>query len=116
MLVSLRDVVSTQNKSTENTYEDVVWLLNYAASHPISTIQYKASDMVFQIHTDASYLSVSRDHIQSGGHHYLSNNSDDPPNNGAINAIFKIMENVVGSAAKAKIGSTYINAQDDIPL
>ena len=72
--------------------------------------------MIFRIHDDASYLSVSRAHSRSGGHHYLSDNSDDPPKNGAINTICNIIGNAMGSVAEAKIGSTYINAQDVVNL
>ena len=32
MLVYLSYMASTQSKATEKTYEDMVWLLNYAAS------------------------------------------------------------------------------------
>ena len=77
----------------------------------MAIIWYKASDIILWIHADASYLSLSRARIQAGGSHYLSNNSDNQPNNGAINKIWKIMGNVIVSVVKAKIGSTYINAQ-----
>ena len=70
MQVSLRDLTSTKAKETEINYEDVVWLLNYAAYHPMSIIRYKASDMVLQIHAYALYLSVSRGHSRVGGHHF----------------------------------------------
>ena len=89
-----------------------MWLLNYSASHRISIVHYKTSGTIVQIFADASYLSVSRAHIRSGGYHYLGNKLDDPPNNGDINTIFKIVMNVMGLAADAEIGSTYINAQD----
>ena len=72
--------------------------------------------MIFRIHDDASYLSVSRARSWSGEHHYLSDNSDDPPKNGAINTICNIIGNVMGSVAEAEIGSTYINAQDVVNL
>ena len=82
----------------------------------MAIIRYKESDTICLIHAYASYLSVSCSCSQSGGHHYFSDNSDDPPKNGAINTIRKIMVNVMGSAAEAKIGSTYITSQDDVPL
>ena len=70
--------------------------------------------MILWIHAYASYLSVSHAHTRSGGSYYLSNNSDDPPNNGSINTICKTVGNVIVSATEAKIGSTYINAQDSV--
>ena len=82
----------------------------------MAIIRYKESDTICLIHAYASYLSVSCDSSQSGGHHYLSNNLDDSQNNGAIKTINKIIGNVMGSEAKGEIGSTYINAQDALPL
>ena len=94
----------------------MLWLQNYAASHPISVVRYKVSDMILQIHADSSQLSFRRAYIRSCGYHYLSDTSDDPPNNRSISTICKIVGNVMKSAAEEKIGSTYINAQDAIPL
>ena len=46
MIVALGYLASTQSKVTENTYHYVIWILNYAASHPVAIIRYKSSDMV----------------------------------------------------------------------
>ena len=46
MIVDLGDLAPTQDKETGKTYEYVVWLLNYSASHPMAIIRYKASDMI----------------------------------------------------------------------
>ena len=116
MLVDLSDLAPKQAKAIGKTYKYVVWLLNYAASHPMAIIRYKASDMIFLIHADASFISAIRTHSQADGYPYLSDNSDGPPNNVSINTIWKITKNVMGSAAEAEIGSTYINTQDALPL
>ena len=101
MLVVLGDLESTQAKSIEKTYKYLVWILNYAASYPMDIIRYNSSDMRLLIHSYASCLSVSRARSQAGGHHYLSENTDNPSNKRAINTIYKIMGNVMGSAAEA---------------
>ena len=87
MLVDLGDLASTKAKETENTYEDVLYLLNSATSHPMAIIFYKKSGMVWRIHAGASHLSLIRARSQADGHHHLSKNLDDPPNNGVINTI-----------------------------
>jgi hypothetical protein len=43
-------------------------------------------------------------------------NVDDPPDNGTILNISKILKAVMSSAAEAKLGALYINAQVAIPM
>jgi hypothetical protein len=101
-----------------------MWLLNYADSNPHATIRYSASDMVLHIHSDASYLSEPKARSRAGGHYFLSDLSTDPtvpPTstpvlNGPIYTLSKIMRNVMGSAAEAEIGATYINGQEAVPI
>ena len=57
MLTALGSITAQQAKVTEKTYDNTLWLLNYAATHPNSKIRYTASDMILHIHSDASYLS-----------------------------------------------------------
>jgi hypothetical protein len=122
MLVALGSIAAAQAKATYSTYEATVWLLNYAASHPDATIHYIASDMILHIHSDASYLSEKKARSRAGGHYFLSDLSKsplEPPTtaptlNGPLFTIYRIMHNVMGSAAKAEIGATYINGQEAI--
>ena len=39
-----------------------------------------------------------------------------PQLNGPVNTVSKIMSNVMGSTAKAKIGAAYINGKDAVPI
>ena len=57
MLTNLGSIAAQQEKGTEKTYADTIWLLNYAATHPNAKIHYTATDMILHIHSDASYLS-----------------------------------------------------------
>jgi len=124
MLVALGDIASEQTKATIKTLAKVEWLLDYAASNPLATIRYTASGMILYIHSDASYLSVSKARSRVGGHFFLSNPSTDPskpplvrpPLNGPIHTISKILKNVVGSAAEAEIAGTYVNATEAVPI
>jgi hypothetical protein len=124
MLVALGNLSSDQTRATSKTWDGIVWLLNYAHTHPDVTIRYAASDMWLHVHSDASYLSVSRARSRAGGHFILSTQPGDPSKaptvaptlNGPIHSICKIMPNVMGAAAEAKIGAAYINAQEAVPI
>ena len=67
LLVALGDLSAVQTKSTEDTLDKVMWLLNYAVSHPDAEITYIASDMCLYAHSDASYLSVPNARSRAGG-------------------------------------------------
>ena len=56
-LVGLNTIAIQQTSATENTLKRTEELLDYAATHPDAKIWYRASEMILQIHTDASYLS-----------------------------------------------------------
>ena len=56
MLASLNAISAAQFNSTTTTMGDIVWLLNYAATHPYATIHYHASNMILHMASDASYL------------------------------------------------------------
>ena len=97
-------------------FEDVVWLLNYDASHPIGIVRYKSSDMILRILHYALYISFSHTCSRASDHTYLRDNVNDPPKNGAIKTICNIVMNVVVSAAEAEIVYNYINDQADVPV
>ena len=101
-----------------------MWLIKYANSNPDATIQYTARNMILYVHIDASYLSTPRTRSRAGGHYFISNRLPDPTKpprtrprlNGPVHTMSKIMSNVMGSAAEAKIGTTYINGQEAVPI
>jgi hypothetical protein len=124
MLVALGSISATQSKATAKTLDETVWLLNYAHAHPNATIRYSASDMVLHIHSDASYLSEPKARSRAGGHYFLSDRQNPPTTaptttpkpNGPLFTISRIMRHVMGSAAEAEIGASYINGQEAIPI
>ena len=67
LLVALGELATVQTKSTKDTLDKVMWLLNYAASHPDAEITYVASDMCLHAHSDASYLSLPNAKSRAGG-------------------------------------------------
>ena len=76
MLVALSDLAATQSRDTEKTYYDVVWILNYSASHQTEVVRYKQSKMIIQFNSDVSYWSATKACSIAGGYHYLRNGSE----------------------------------------
>ena len=77
LLVVLGDLASAQTKASDDTWDKIVWLLNYAATHPDANITYNASDMCLHAHSDASYLSVPKARSRAGCHFFLSTRPKD---------------------------------------
>ena len=76
---------------------------------------YKASNMILNVHSDASYLTEPKARSQAGGHFFLSDKSKDPKNNGAVLNIVTIMKSVMSSAAEAEIWALFLNSRQAIP-
>jgi len=112
MLVSLGSLATAQAEGMEATMTACTQLLNYAATHPDAILRFNASQMILNIHSDASYLSESKARSRAGGFFYLSNNSDSPPINGAIHVHNSIMRSILASATEAEVGALFYNAQD----
>ncbi len=58
VLMALSSIAVEQTKATEKTLGRCLQLLNYLASNLEAKVRYHASDMIMNIHSDASYLSV----------------------------------------------------------
>jgi hypothetical protein len=73
--------------------------------------------MILHIHSDTSYLSVSKARSRLGGLFYLGYN---PPNqdklNGSILNVSSVIKNAVASAAESEVSSFFQNAQTAAPL
>ena len=100
MLAALSSIAANQPQGTDKKYDETLWLLNYAATHPDATIRYLSSNMILHVHSDASYLSEQKTRSHEGGHYFLRSRSPDPskpppsppPLNGPIFTWPKIME------------------------
>ena len=57
MLPSINTLAEQQSSPTKNTEAAITHFLYYAATNPSAVIQYKASNMILHIDSDASYLS-----------------------------------------------------------
>ncbi len=58
ILMALSEISSQQAALTENTMKRINHFLDYMWSHPDAVIRYRASDMILNVHSDASYLSA----------------------------------------------------------
>ena len=123
LLYGLNDISLEQSKATENTSKNITKLLNYLATHPEAVIKYHYSVMQLYVHSDASYLSVSKARSISGGIQFLSDPPTDKQNpdnytpllNGIIHVVFKILCNIMSSAAEAELGALFLNAKGQYP-
>jgi hypothetical protein len=67
-------LASDQTQDTAATAEKVIKLLNYYATHLDAKLRYDVSDMILNIHNDASYLSKHEAKSRAGGYFYLGSN------------------------------------------
>jgi hypothetical protein len=106
-------LVSEQTKATTATADKVIKLLNYCATHPEAKLLHHASDMILNIHSDASYLSEREPKSRAGGFFYMGSNIDIQNRliNSAVLIISTILKHVMSSVAEAEIGSILLNAK-----
>ena len=124
MLPALNTIAEQQSDPTHNTEAVISHFLDYADTNTTAIVQYKASDMVLHIDSDASYLSKTWARSFTLGNYYSSSLPVDPtkasnlppPENGAIHTEYRILRNVVASAAEAEVGGIFHNGQTSIPL
>jgi hypothetical protein len=57
VLMALSSIAVEQMKATEKTMGRCVQMLDYLASNLEAKVRFHASDMIMNIHSDASYLS-----------------------------------------------------------
>ena len=68
ILHALSEIASQQAKPTKQTMARVKQLLDYMHTHPDARIRFWASDMILNVHSDASYLSVKNAKSRMGGY------------------------------------------------
>ena len=90
-------------------------LLDYMASHPDAVIRFRRSDMILNVHSDASYLSAARARSRAGGYFFLGSlpvNSLPIKLNGNIHITCAILKLVAASAAEAELGALFLNGKE----
>ncbi len=71
VLMALSSTAIKQSKGTTETMEKAKQLLDYLATYPDAMICFKASDMILNVHSNASYISKSNAQSQACGHFFM---------------------------------------------
>ena len=124
LLVALNTITTAQDHSHTTTMGEIIWLLNYAETHPDATLPYHASDIIPHVASNASHLCEERACSRSGGHFFLANqlvkDGDKPPtlttNNIYIHTLCQSFKTVMYSAAESEFSATFPNAMDTVPI
>jgi len=112
---ALSELSSLQTNATENTMKRCRHFLDYMATHPNAKIRYYASQMILNVHSDASYLSAPNARSRAAGYFFLGNlpRADKPIFlNGAVNILCTVLKFVAASAAEAELGALFLNAKE----
>ncbi len=71
VLMALSSIAVEQTKATEKTMSRCMQLLDYLARQSEAKVRFHASDMILNIHSDASYLSEAKARSRACGHFFL---------------------------------------------
>ncbi len=107
LLTALSALASKQAAPTENTMQDCLQFLDYAASQEDAIVTYQASNMKLAIHSNASYLSEPKARSRAGSHMFMAGTEEIPINNGAVLNILQIIEAVMSSAMEAELSALF---------
>jgi hypothetical protein len=115
ILMALYDIATQQATPTDNPKRRVDQFLEYMWTHLDGKIRYCVSDMIFNVHFDALYLSAPPACSHAGGYFFLGSlyvDGNPIKLNGAIHITCTILKLVAASAAKAELGALFLNAQE----
>ena len=115
ILMALNAIANEQAAPTEATRERVLHLLDYLATHPDAVVRFYKSDMILNVHSDASYLSAPKARSRAAGYFFLGSMPRDGypiALNGAIHVLCVLLKFVAASAAEAELGALFLNAKE----
>jgi hypothetical protein len=114
VLKTLSSIAVEQTKASEKTMARCTQLLDYLLHNVDAKVRFHASDMVLNIHSNASYLLKAQAQSHACGHFFMERtpkNEEPIRLNGAFHVSLTIMGFVVMSAAEAKLGALHHNCQ-----
>jgi hypothetical protein len=97
--------------------DQFIQLLDYLSGHSTAKVQFHASDMVLNIHTDALYLSEAKARSRACGIFFMGwmlKNGEPICMNRVFHLSTTILQFVIASAAEAELGALYQNCQTGI--
>jgi hypothetical protein len=112
VVMAMSSIAMEQTKATKKTMGRCIQLLNYLASNLEAKVRFHASDMIMNIHSDASYLSETKARSRACGHFFMGwmpKNGEPIQLNGAFHVNTTILRFAVASAAEAKLGALFHN-------
>jgi hypothetical protein len=115
ILMALSAIAQDQANPTQKTMQRVKQLLDYMHSNPAAVIRFYASDMILNVHSDASYLSAGKGRSRAGGYFFLGSLPIDHEPiqlNGNIAITCTILRLVAASAAEAELGALFLNTHE----
>ena len=115
VLMALSTIASAQTKGTQHTLDKAYQVLDFLATHPNAVVRFRTSNMVMNIHLDASYLNEPNARSQASGHFFMGSlpkDGDPIKLNGAFHTLCSILRFVVASVAEAELGSLFLNCQE----
>jgi hypothetical protein len=97
LILLVNVLASKQTQDTAVIADKVIRLFNYCATNTEAKLRYHASNMILNIHSDASYLSEREAKSRGGGFFYLGSNIDSKQKltNDAILIISTILKHVM---------------------
>jgi hypothetical protein len=113
--MALSAIAAQQSAPTVETLARVNQFFDYIWTHPDAKIRYRVSDMILNVHLDASYLSAPKAQSRAGGYFFLGSISRESKPiiiNGTIHITCTILKLAAASAAEAKLGALFLNAQE----
>ena len=117
ILVTLSEIGVQQSTATTDTEKKFAKLMYYLHNHPDAVVRFHASDMILYIESDAAYLVLPKARSRVASIFYFRNaTSRRPPLNGAIQVIFKTLQNVFSSASEAETGGIFVGGQQSVPI
>ena len=82
------------------------------ANNPNAIVRFYASDIILNLHSDASYLSAGQGRSRVGGYFFLGSIPRDNQGvqlNDNIHITYVILKLVVASAAEMELGALFLN-------
>jgi hypothetical protein len=77
VLMALSSIAIKQTKGTTSTLEKAKQLLDYLATNPDATMQFRLPDMIMNIHLDPSYLSKGNAQSRACGNFFMGRATKD---------------------------------------
>ncbi len=117
VLMALSTIAANQTIATKWTLERCTQMLDYLAHNAKAKVRFCTSDMIMNIHLDASYHSEAKARSGTCGHFFMGwmpKDGDPIKVNGVFHVSVNIVCFVVASAAEAELGALYHNCQTGI--